>query len=472
MESNCLIVPVVLAGGSGTRLWPLSRKKRPKQFLKLNSENTMLQDTLLRLDGLVLGTPVVICNDAHRFLAGEQLEEVSIDAQIILEPVGRNTAPAIAIAALNAVDQGEDPLLLILAADHVIKDEEEFRKQVQVGSELAQKGKLVTFGIVPDQPSTGYGYIRKGTAIVGGSIVAEFVEKPDIETAKEYLSTGAYLWNSGMFLIKASRYLEELRRYRPDILSVCEKSFATSVKDLDFLRLDESVFKECPDESVDYAVMEKTADAVVVPLDAGWSDVGSWSSLWEVSEKDSDGNAIAGDVVNFDSHDCVIRSTRGLVATVGVSDLVIVATKDSVLVGHKDRDQEIKSIVDTLKKNDRPEYEFHRIVYRPWGHYDSVDESDGYKVKRITVKPGAKLSVQKHLHRSEHWVVVSGSARVTRDEECFDLEANQSIYLPKESVHALENIGSSLLELIEVQVGSYLGEDDIIRFQDIYGRAE
>lgn len=469
-----MLCPVILAGGTGSRLWPMSRQLNPKQFLPLlDSSLTMFQQTLGRLQGLGTDAPLVICNEDHRFLAAEQLRVCGHDqAKILLEPVGRNTAPAIAIAALQQVEQGRDGILLVLAADHQIADEAVFRRSVMGALPLAREGRLVTFGIVPTHPETGYGYIQKGDPLSGtGFGVGRFVEKPKRRTALEYLASGEYLWNSGMFLFRASCYLEELEKFRPDILEVCRHALATSQQDLHFTRIDASVFMDCPDESVDYAVMEKTDSAAVVPLDAGWSDVGSWSALWALSEQDGNGNALSGDTMTEDTEGCLLRAEHRLVATVGVRDLVVVETKDAVLVAHKDRVQDVKHVVNRLASEGRPEHRNHREVYRPWGVYDSVDQGGRYQVKRITVKPGAKLSVQMHHHRAEHWIVVSGTARVTNGEKTYLVAENQSTYIPIGEVHALENPGVIDLELIEVQSGSYLGEDDIVRFEDRYGRA-
>lgn len=469
-----MLCPVILAGGTGSRLWPMSRQLNPKQFLPLlDSSLTMLQQTLGRLQGLETESPVVICNEEHRFLAAEQLRVRGYDqSRILLEPVGRNTAPAIAIAALQQMEQGRDDLLLVLAADHQIADEEAFRDSVRQAMPLAWEGRLVTFGIVPTHPETGYGYIQKGDLLgEAGFRVGRFVEKPQRETAQDYLASGEFFWNSGMFLFRASRYLEELEKFRPDILEVCRHALATSHQDLHFTRIDATTFKDCPEESVDYAVMEKTDSAAVVPLDAGWSDVGSWSALWALSEQDGKGNALSGDVIAEDTESCLLRAEHRLVATVGVRDLVVVETKDAVLVAHKDRVQDVKHVVNHLASEGRPEHRNHREVYRPWGVYDSVDQGERYQVKRITVKPGAKLSVQMHHHRAEHWIVVSGTARVTNGEKTYLVAENQSTYIPIGEVHALENPGVIDLELIEVQSGSYLGEDDIVRFEDRYGRA-
>jgi mannose-1-phosphate guanylyltransferase/mannose-6-phosphate isomerase len=468
------IIPIIMAGGSGTRLWPLSRALFPKQFLALHGERTMLQETVQRLDGLYIAGPCIICNEEHRFVVAEQLREQNVKAgAIILEPVGRNTAPAIALAALKARGSGgEDPVLLVLAADHVIEDADAFRQTMVKAVAQAEQGKLVTFGIVVHKPETGYGYIKRGKAMDEVAFqVDSFKEKPDEATAQGYLDSGEYYWNSGMFMFRANRYLEELGRHRPDILKACEAALKGAKEDLDFIRVDKEAFSACPDESVDYAVMENTDDAVVVPLDAGWSDVGSWSALWEVDEKDTHGNAFRGDVILEDTENCLVHATEKLVATVGLKDTVIVETKDAVLVAAKDKVHEVKRIVERLKDADRSEFKHHRQVYRPWGHYDSIGNGDRYQVKCITVKPGAKLSVQMHHHRAEHWIVVSGTAKVTIGDKTFLVTENESTYIPVGIVHALENPGKVPLELIEVQSGSYLGEDDIVRFEDRYGRA-
>ena len=461
------ICSVIMAGGSGTRLWPLSRAAHPKQFLRLHGEDTMLQTTVKRLSELDINSSITICNEEHRFFVAEQLREIDKLGSIILEPVGRNTAPAIALAALSAKD---DPLLLVLAADHVIQDQDAFNAAVMRALPLAGAGKLVTFGIVPSDPQTGYGYIKRGNYLGEGFKVDEFVEKPSLEVAKGYISSGEYYWNSGMFLFRASRYLEELEKFRPDILEKCKLSVNEIKADLDFLRVHKETFESCPAESVDYAVMEKTSDAVVVPMDAGWSDIGSWSSLWDISQKDEDGNSAHGDVILHNTYNSYVKTDRKLVAVIGVNDLVIVSTKDALMVAHKDSVQDVKIITELLKTRMRSEWELSREVYRPWGKYDSIDSADGYQVKRLTVNPGAKLSVQMHHHRSEHWVVVSGQARVHYGAESHDLKVNESTYHGKNVVHALENPGDSPLELIEVQVGDYLGEDDIVRFSDNYGR--
>jgi len=466
-----MIKAVVMAGGSGTRLWPLSRAAHPKQFLALHGDDTMLQATFKRLDGLDVHSSVTICNEEHRFFVAEQLHQIDKLGSIILEPVGRNTAPAIALAALSS-PEGEDPLLLVLAADHVIQDVAAFTKTVMNATPLAEAGKLVTFGIVAHEPNTGYGYIKKGESQGPGFAVDAFIEKPSIEVAKEYLESGEYFWNSGMFLFKASRYLEELQKYHPDIFDSCSLSMEDVSRDNDFLRINQAAFNACPSYSIDSAVMEKTDDAVVVPMDAGWSDIGSWSSLWDISEKDGNGNATYGDVMLHESNNSYIRTDGQLVAAIGVDDLVIISTKDVLVVAHKDSIQDVKTVAQQLKSESRTEWEYHREVYRPWGKYDSIDNGNNYQVKRLTVNPGAKLSVQMHYHRSEHWVVVSGQARVHYGDESHDLNVNESTYHGKEVVHALENLGDIPLELIEVQVGSYLGEDDIVRFDDVYGRVQ
>ena len=469
--------PVLLSGGSGTRLWPLSREAYPKQFLALAGELTMLQDTWQRVAPLAGGAaPIVVANEEHRFLAAEQLRQVGIEhAAILLEPVGRNTAPAIAAAALLAVAGGEDPLLLVLPSDHVVRDVPSFKAAVRAAMPAAAQGALVTFGIVPESAETGFGYIqadagRSDSGDQGVRRVLRFVEKPDAATARQYLDAGGYYWNSGMFLFRASRYLAELERFRPDILAAVRAAFETAQRDGDFIRLDEDAFAASPSDSIDYAVMEKTDRAMVLPVDIGWNDVGSWSALWDVSEQDADGNARHGDVIAVDSHDSYAYARR-LVALVGVDNLVVVETDDAVLVAHKDKVQQVKDVVARLKAGHRSHAILHREVHRPWGSYDSVDQDDGFQVKRIKVKPGARLSLQSHRHRAEHWIVVRGTARVTRDNDVFELHANQSTYIPLGAKHRLENPGKEMLELIEVQSGDYLGEDDIVRYEDVYGRS-
>ena len=469
-----MLFPVIMAGGSGSRLWPLSRQLNPKQFLPLaDAELSMLQATIQRLDGLSVGLPRLICNEQHRFLAAEQLRQLGMEqANILLEPVGRNTAPAIALAALQAVTEADDPILLVLAADHLIQDVAAFHASIRTALPLAADGKLVTFGIVPTHPETGYGYIEQGVSVgAGGYAVSRFVEKPDLATARDYLACGNYFWNSGMFMFRASRYLQELERFQPAILAACRAALAGGQQDMHFTRVDAAAFAACPDDSIDYAVMEKTADAAMVPLDAGWSDIGSWSALWDVSAKDAEGNVFKGDVLGQATRNTYVHADSRLVATVGVEDLVIVETKDAVLVAHKDKVQDVKKIVEQLKADGRQEHVNHREVYRPWGMYDSIDNGHRYQVKRITVQPGAKLSVQMHHHRAEHWIVVSGTAKVTNGDKTHLVTENQSTYIPIGQVHALENPGVIPLELIEVQSGSYLGEDDIVRFEDKYGRA-
>jgi mannose-1-phosphate guanylyltransferase/mannose-6-phosphate isomerase len=467
------IIPVVLSGGSGTRLWPLSRAMYPKQLLPLFGENTMLQDTVLRVSTVVETGPVIcVCNDDHRFLVAEQLRHIDAGGTIILEPFGRNTAPAAAVAALMLVERHPDSLMLIMPADHVILDQPAFAASIESARSAAEQGKLVTFGIVPTAPETGYGYIR---AIAGsaGAVrpVAEFVEKPSLERAQGYVASGDYFWNSGMFLFRPEVYLAELEANSPEMLAACQSAIDKARRDLDFLRLDREAFAACPSDSIDYAVMEKTANAVVVPMEAGWNDVGAWSALWDVQERDREGNVKRGDVLTHDVRNSYIHATSRLVAAVGLEDHVIVETSDAVLVASKERVQEVKAIVDQLRMQEREEPLFHRRVYRPWGSYETVDEGARFKVKRITVKPGAALSLQMHHHRAEHWIVVTGKALVTVGEKQVPLDANESIYIPLEAKHRLENPGDSPLELIEVQSGDYLGEDDIVRFEDHYGRS-
>ena len=468
-----MILPVILSGGAGTRLWPLSRELYPKQLLPLASDKTMLQETLLRLDGVDhLESPLIVCNEAHRFMVAEQVRQLDKQTHsIILEPCGRNTAPAVAIAALYGEAQGEDPILLVLPADHLIRNIDEFQRIVQLGAEQAEQGTLVTFGIVATQPETGYGYIRANQSSAGEVFpVAEFVEKPDQATAEKYLASSDYYWNSGMFMFRASRYLEELERYQPEMLKACRNAFTCMTADLDFQRLDETAFAACPADSIDYAVMEKTDRAVVIPLDAGWNDIGAWSALWDVHPHNGAGNVVIGDVLTEGADNCYLHASHRLVAAVGVDDLVVVETADAVLVAKRDQVQNVKGIVEQLKKQRRDEALLHRRVNRPWGDYEGIDVGERYQVKRITVSPGASLSLQKHHHRAEHWIVVKGTAKVTCGENTMILSENQSTYIPLGEVHRLENPGKIPLEIIEVQSGSYLGEDDIIRFEDNYGR--
>ena len=480
------LIPIIMAGGSGTRLWPLSRGLYPKQFLTLQDTHTMLQNTILRLGDINCSHPLVISNESHRFLVAEQLRELNLlSGNIILEPVGKNTAPAIALAAIQALkhvnaENSEDPLLLVLAADHVIKDEKAFCSAVSQAVPYALAGKLVTFGIVPTGPETGYGYIRRGNTqhlhecddhSALAYSVAQFVEKPDLQTAQGYVTSGDYYWNSGMFLFRASRYLDELKQFRLDIYQACQQAMQVIEPDLDFVRVNKEAFMQCPDDSVDYAVMEKTDDAVVVPMNAGWSDVGSWSSLWDISEKDSEGNVHQGDVLSHNSRNNYVFAESSLVTTVGVENLVVVQTKDAVLVAARDQVQDVKKIVEQIKAAGRSEHHVHREVYRPWGKYDSIDQGERYQVKRLSIKPGEQLSLQMHHHRAEHWVVVQGTAKVTCGDKSLLLSENQSFYVPLGMKHSLENPGKIPLEVIEIRSGSYLAEDDIERFWDKRGLA-
>ena len=470
------LIPVILSGGSGTRLWPLSRTLRPKQFLEVTPGGTLFQQTLQRVQGLAPGSPVVVANHDHRFLAGEQCREVGVQPRaIILEPVGRNTAPAIAVAALAALEGAgsQDPVLLVLPSDHVITDVAAFESAMRAGLAAAQAGRLVTFGVVPTRPETGYGYVKAASPPVAGAAVAvaRFVEKPALAVAEGYLREGSYFWNSGMFMVRASVCLAELARHEPAMEGACRAAWQAASRDLEFVRLQAEAFAACPSVSVDYAVMERTDAAVVVPLAAGWNDVGAWPAVRELQAHDAQGNATRGDVLLEDVHDCYVHADRRLVTLLGVRDLIVVETADAVLVTHQDRAQDVRRVVDRLKAAGRSEAVQHREVFRPWGSYDAVDEGERFQVKRIIVRPGAKLSVQMHHHRAEHWVVVSGTARVRIGEVEQLVTENQSVYIPLGVVHSLENPGKVPLHLIEVQSGSYLGEDDIVRFEDRYGRA-
>ncbi|WP_108947118.1 mannose-1-phosphate guanylyltransferase/mannose-6-phosphate isomerase [Shewanella halifaxensis] len=463
------VFPVILSGGSGTRLWPLSRKHYPKQLLKLTSEYTMLQKTALRLTGYE--KPIAVCNESHRFMVAEQLQEIGQDASaILLEPVARNTAPAIALSAFAAVEKSADATLVVLPADHVIEDVCAFQTAVAQAIEVAQAGALVTFGVVPNKPETGYGYIQAKDTKGLLSPIEQFVEKPDLATAERYVNSGQFYWNSGMFVFKAQAFLDELKLHNGDMYTAAELAWRNSQKDLDFVRVNKQDFEKSPDDSIDYAVMEKTSKGMVLPINVGWSDVGSFSALWDVLDKDENGNVSLGDVKNIDSQNCLIQSENQFVATIGVKDLIVIGTKDSILVAHKDEVQKVKEVVNHLKQTARTEHLLHREVYRPWGSYDSIEQGQRYQVKRIVVKPGASLSLQMHHHRAEHWIVVSGTARVEVNEVETLLSENQSVYIPLGATHRLTNPGKIVLEMIEVQSGSYLGEDDIVRFEDVFGR--
>jgi mannose-1-phosphate guanylyltransferase/mannose-6-phosphate isomerase len=470
-----MLIPLILSGGSGTRLWPVSRRNLPKQFLSLSGEGTLFQQTVARTQKLPdVTAPIVVASEDHRFLAADQLLESGITgASIVLEPVARNTAPAIALGALKAMEQDADALLLVLPADHLIGDTQSFTDAVKQALPAAKEGWLVTFGIHPDRPETGFGYIRRAESIGDNAFrVGKFVEKPDLPTAESYVKEGGYDWNSGMFMFKASRFLEELGTHAPAMLAAVREAYATGHKDLDFVRVDSDAFAKVPDNSIDYAVMEKTSHAAVIPVNCAWSDIGSWSALWMSGKHDAQGNQREGDTMAINTRNSLLRShERHMIATVGVDDLIIVSTPDATLVAHRNAAQDVKKVVDQLKASGRTEHSFHRVVHRPWGSYDSLEAGSRFQVKRIVVKPGASLSLQKHHHRAEHWIVVSGTAEVTCDDKVFLLGENQSTYIPLGSVHRLRNPGKMPLELIEVQSGSYLGEDDIVRFDDVYGRA-
>nr|WP_298145975.1 mannose-1-phosphate guanylyltransferase/mannose-6-phosphate isomerase [uncultured Pseudomonas sp.] len=469
------MIPVILSGGSGSRLWPLSRKLYPKQFLTLSGSHTLFQQTLLRLNDEQMAAPIVVCNEEHRFIVGEQLAEIGCEAQaVLLEPFGRNTAPAIAIAAMKLMAEGRDELLLVLPADHLIGDRDALHAALTLGRSAAERGEMVLFGVPANKPETGYGYIKSNPSperLPNGVLAVErFVEKPSLSKACEFVASGDYFWNSGMFLFRSSRYLEELKRHEPDIYDTCVLALERSSEDDAYVLIDSATFACCPENSIDYAVMEKTERACVVPLDAGWSDIGCWSSLWDVQDKDAQGNAATGDVLMEDCRNCLVHSTDKLVTLIGLDDLVVVETKDAVMIAPRERAQEVKQLVNTLTAQGRPETQKHSQVYRPWGAYDSVDVGSRFQVKHISVKPGAQLSLQMHHHRAEHWIVVSGTAQVTCDDRTFLLTENQSTYIPIASVHRLANPGRIPLEIIEVQSGSYLGEDDIQRLEDVYGR--
>jgi len=469
-----MITPVILSGGAGTRLWPLSRKAHPKQLLPLLHKTSLLQDTINRLDGLEgIEQAVIICNEDYRFMVAEQARTTSLGAKaIILEPVGRNTAPAIALAAFTVMQGNDDAILLVLPADHDITNISEFHKAIKVGEQQAKQGHFVTFGIVPDSPETGYGYIKAAstTAVNEVADIEKFVEKPDLETATKYLDEGGYYWNSGMFMFKASDYLKALQEFVPAIYTASKNAIDAAQKDMDFIRVGIEEFKTCPGDSIDYAVMEKVQNAVVIPVDIGWSDVGSWSALHEIGEQDENNNIFIGDTKCISTKNSYVRAESKLVTTLGLDNIIIVDTEDALLVASKDHVQEIKAIVGALSAENRDEVVLHKRVCRPWGCYQGIDQAERFQVKRITVNPGAALSLQLHHHRAEHWVIVSGTAKVTKGDEKLILSENESIYIPLGTKHRLENIGQIPLELIEVQTGSYLGEDDIVRFDDVYGR--
>ena len=486
MSETINILPVILCGGSGTRLWPLSREHYPKQLLALCGDRSLLQETIIRLDGLennlTVNPSLLIATEEHRFLVAEQLRQIDRGFQkVILEPIGRNTAPALTLAALAANKEGNDPVLLVMPSDHRVQDVDAFQAALIAGAKLAQDEYIVTFGIVPDSPETGYGYIKKGDALNDAAcLIDQFVEKPDKDTAENYLKSGQYLWNSGMFMMRAAVWLEAINKHQPEIAKAAKAAFEMGSEEVDFYRVDKKIFDDCPNDSIDYAVMEKIVgssvndsspiEAAVVSMDAQWSDVGSWSSLWEVSDRDQKGNVIKGDVYTHDTNNSLLISEYRVLATAGLEDMVVVETADAVMVAHKDQAQDVKKLVEQIKADGRSQCQSHRKVYRPWGCYESIDFGERFQVKRITVNPGASLSLQMHHHRAEHWVVVKGTAKVTCGERQILLGENQSTYIPIGEKHRLENPGAISLELIEVQSGSYLGEDDIVRFDDVYGR--
>ena len=471
-----MIIPVILAGGSGSRLWPLSRQHYPKQLLKLFGDKTMLQQTILRLTGLQdLGAPIVVCNVEHRFMVAEQLSEIGLsDTAIILEPLARNTAPALALAALHARETQPNSTLLVLSADHMIRDVEEFQHVVKIAAESAAKNHLVTFGVQPTHPETGYGYIKTNQSSGNAAetfVVEQFVEKPDLKTAESYLAAGCYYWNSGMFVFKTDVFLSELQKYSPDVISTADQARTWAVRDLDFIRVDKESFAVAPNISIDYALMEKSSNVVCVPLNAGWSDVGDWKSFSDVSQKDETGNSFIGDSIDVGSTNTLVFSQHKLVATLGVNNLMIINTPDAVLIADKSQAQQVKAIISQIEKQARTEHMQHREVYRPWGCYDAIDNGDRYQVNRIRVKPGASLSLQVHHHRAEHWIVVKGTALVQKNDEVILLSENESTYIPVGAKHRLSNPGKIPLEIVEVQSGPYLEDDDVIRYEDSYGRS-
>ncbi|WP_170106919.1 mannose-1-phosphate guanylyltransferase/mannose-6-phosphate isomerase [Agitococcus lubricus] len=471
MDLLQIVQPVILCGGAGSRLWPLSREMFPKQLLSLTNQHSLLQNTILRIRGIKSAEPILVSNEQHRFIVAEQLRAINVKHDgILLEPVGRNTAPAIAVAALHAIRHGQDPILIVLPADHTIEHIPQFEEAILKAVNLASEGALVTFGIVPKHPETGYGYIRQGQAMSAGFKVSAFVEKPNLELAKQYLESGEYLWNSGMFVFRASQFLAELATFEPHMLTACQQAVAEASQDLDFIRLNKEAFAASPDNSIDYAVMERTTKAAVVSLDAAWNDIGSFAALWQDAAQDTQGNAVKGDVLLEDSKNCYVHATQRLVTVVGAEDLIVVETADAVLVAPRHAVQDVKKIVSRLKQTKRAEATAHRRVYRPWGYYEGIDQGQRYQVKRIGVNPEASLSLQMHHHRAEHWIVVNGTAEVTCEDKVYLVTENQSTYIPLGHKHRLRNVGKIMLEMIEVQSGSYLGEDDIVRFEDVYGR--
>jgi mannose-1-phosphate guanylyltransferase len=466
-----MIVPIILSGGRGTRLWPISRSLHPKQFIDLVNDTTLFQDAILRLPKKSLD-PLIVCNEEHRFLAAEQLRQINKKSNgIILEPFGRSTAPAVALAAFKLINNKKDPNLLVLSADHYIEDEKAFHNSIRIAESISESGKLVTFGAIPTKPETGYGYIEFDSSEDADYYnIKSFIEKPNLINAKLFIDKGNYFWNSGIFMFKASAYLDELKKYEPEIFYACKKSLKITQNDYDFIRIDKNEFNSCPIKSIDYAVMEKTSNSVVIPLHTSWSDIGSWDSLWEFKEKDNDGNVIKGDIIVKKVKNTYVSSSNRLVAAIGVNDLVIIDTEDSLLVANKEYSQKISTIVKELNENNRKEADSHKKVYRPWGYYDSLDIGNYFQVKRLSINPGSKISLQKHKHRAEHWVVVQGLATIICGENIIELKRNQSTYIPRNTIHRLENQGDTQLEIIEIQTGEYLGEDDIIRLEDDYHR--